>query len=89
MTTLARHGSDHLGGSDPRCRIAYFRAENGIVTDAMMDSMRRRFGPTAVVVEIPDAGHHVMIDQPLALVVGIRTVLASWDVEDSVAGMPG
>jgi len=42
-----------------------------------------------VVVEIPDAGHHVMIDQPLALVVGIRTVLASWDVEDSVAGMPG
>ncbi|ANS26131.1 hydrolase [Rhodococcus opacus] len=86
---FARHGSDHLGGSDPRCRIAYFRAENGIVTDAMMDGMRRRFGPTAVVVEIPDAGHHVMIDQPLALVVGIRTVLASWDVEDSVAGMPG
>ncbi|KAF0958435.1 alpha/beta fold hydrolase [Rhodococcus sp. T7] len=85
---FAREGSGHLGASDPRCRLAYFRAENGIVTDEMMDSMRSRFGPTAVVVEIPDAGHHVMIDQPLALVVGIRTVLASWDVEDSVTGMP-
>ncbi|BAH53445.1 alpha/beta fold hydrolase [Rhodococcus opacus] len=86
---FSREGSGHLGSSDPRCRLAYFRAENGIVTDAMMDDMRRRFGPTALVVEIPDAGHHVMIDQPLALVVGIRTVLASWDSDDSVAGMPG
>ncbi|WP_072688994.1 alpha/beta fold hydrolase [Rhodococcus marinonascens] len=86
---FTRDSSDHLGGSDPRCRIAYFRAENGIIDDAMMDSMRRRFGPAALVAEIPAAGHHVMIDQPLALVAGIRTVLASWDAEDAVSGMPG
>ncbi|MCQ4121491.1 alpha/beta fold hydrolase [Rhodococcus tibetensis] len=85
---FARSSSDHLGGADPRCRIAFFRAENGIVDDATMESMRARFGPTALVVDIPDAGHHVMVDQPLALVVGIRTVLASWDAEDSVTGMP-
>ncbi|AOW91687.1 alpha/beta hydrolase [Rhodococcus sp. WMMA185] len=87
-TVFNRSGSDHLHGSDPRCRIAYFRAENGIIDDAMMDSMRRRFGPAAVVAEIPAAGHHVMIDQPLALVAGIRTVLAAWDAEDAVSGMP-
>jgi pimeloyl-ACP methyl ester carboxylesterase len=29
-------------------------------------------------VEIPEANHHVMIDQPLALVSALRTVLAAW-----------
>ncbi|MFZ2175083.1 MAG: alpha/beta hydrolase [Rhodococcus sp. (in: high G+C Gram-positive bacteria)] len=86
---FAREDGSQLGRSEPRCRIAYFRAENGIVTDELMADMRERFGPTALMIDIPDAGHHVMIDQPLALVVGIRTVLASWDVEDHVVRMPG
>ncbi|MDV7357274.1 alpha/beta hydrolase [Rhodococcus oxybenzonivorans] len=85
---FARSGSDRLVAAEPRCRIAYFRAENGIVDEEMMKTIRARFGPTALVTDIPDAGHHVMIDQPLALVVGIRTVLASWGAEDSVTGMP-
>jgi len=29
-------------------------------------------------IEIPDSHHHVMIDQPLALVAALRTLLASW-----------
>ena len=29
-------------------------------------------------VEIPDSHHHVMIDQPLALVAALRTLLATW-----------
>jgi len=28
--------------------------------------------------DLPDAGHHPMLDQPLALVTGIRTLLAFW-----------
>lgn len=45
---------------------------------------RRRAGlrssfPSAVIeVEIPDAQHHIMIDQPLALVSAIRALLAAW-----------
>lgn len=66
-----------------RCRTAYFRAENGIVSDQLMDSTRVLLGPEAVVVELPAAGHHVMIDQPLQLVTGIRTVLSAWAVADS------
>ena len=85
---MSRGGSEHLGADDPRCRIAYFRAEHGIISDAVMADMRERFGPTAIVAEIPDAGHHVMIDQPLPLVAGIRTVLAAWASEDRVAGLP-
>jgi pimeloyl-ACP methyl ester carboxylesterase len=30
------------------------------------------------VIAIPDSAHHVMIDQPLALISAIRTLLASW-----------
>jgi pimeloyl-ACP methyl ester carboxylesterase len=30
------------------------------------------------VVDLPDAGHHPMLDQPLALVTGLRTLLAFW-----------
>jgi len=32
----------------------------------------------AIEFDIPDAHHHVLIDQPLALVTAIRAVLATW-----------
>ena len=31
-----------------------------------------------VEIEIPDAHHHIMIDQPLALVAALRALLAAW-----------
>lgn len=77
---FTRSGGDTLAIAQPRCRIAYFRAQHGIVSDELMEHMRDRFGPSSIVAEIPDAGHHAMIDQPLALVTGIRTVLAAWSV---------
>jgi len=47
--------------------------------------MRRRraaeasfLGPEVPEIEIPDSEHHVMIDQPLALVAALRTLLAVW-----------
>jgi pimeloyl-ACP methyl ester carboxylesterase len=33
---------------------------------------------TVTEIEIPDSHHHVMIDQPLALVAALRTLLATW-----------
>ena len=41
--------------------------------------MYDRLGRAAPVIEIPAAGHHVMLDEPLALVTGIRTLLSDWD----------
>ncbi|MDN5546935.1 MAG: alpha/beta hydrolase, partial [Rhodococcus sp. (in: high G+C Gram-positive bacteria)] len=58
--------------------------ENGIVSDRLMEHMRGLFGPEAIVAEIPEAGHHVMIDQPLQLVTGVRTVLSAWAVASQV-----
>jgi pimeloyl-ACP methyl ester carboxylesterase len=36
------------------------------------------FPPGMIEIEIPDAHHHIMIDQPLALVAAIRALLAAW-----------
>jgi pimeloyl-ACP methyl ester carboxylesterase len=61
------------------CRVAFFRAENGMIDAAMERVIYVGLGRIAPVIEIPQAGHHVMLDQPLALVTGIRTLLGEWD----------
>lgn len=61
------------------CRVALFRAENGRLSKEMSDVMYDRLGRAAPVIEIPAAGHHMMLDQPLALVTGLRTVLSDWE----------
>jgi pimeloyl-ACP methyl ester carboxylesterase len=61
------------------CRVALFHAENGIVPPQTTELMYDSLGQLAPVIEIPAAGHHVMLDQPIALVTGIRTLLADWD----------
>ena len=62
-----------------RCRIALFRAENGIVTPDIAEYMYELLGRNAPVIEIPEAYHHIMLDQPLLLVTGLRTLLADWE----------
>ncbi len=62
-----------------RCRVAIFRSEYGMVTDDMDEMIFDRLGRVAPTIDIPGAGHHVMMDQPLALVTGIRTLLADWE----------
>ena len=61
------------------CRVALFRAEHGMVSPQMGEVMYDRLGRIAPVIEVPAAGHHVMLDQPIALVTGIRTLLSDWD----------
>jgi len=59
--------------------VALFRAEHGMVSTEMSDVMYDRLGRVAPVIEIPAASHHVMLDQPIALVAAIRTLLSDWD----------
>jgi pimeloyl-ACP methyl ester carboxylesterase len=61
------------------CRVALFRAQRGLVSEQMGEVMYDRLGRDAPLIEIPDAGHHIMLDQPLALVTGLRTLLADWE----------
>jgi pimeloyl-ACP methyl ester carboxylesterase len=64
------------------CRVALFRAEHGLVTPQQGEVLYDRLGRVAPVIEIPVAGHHIMLDQPVALVAALRTLLADWDHSD-------
>lgn len=59
-------------------RIALIRGERGLLTSDMVDSALRRNGHFFPDIEIPDAGHHIMLDQPLALVAALRTLIEAW-----------
>ncbi len=61
------------------CRVALFRADFGLVTADIGDYMYERLGRTAPVIEVPSAHHHLMLDQPLAFVTGLRTLLQDWE----------
>jgi len=70
------------------CRAAFFRAEHGILSAEMSDLIYDRLGRVAPVIEIPVAGHHVMLDQPVALVAALRTLLSDWDHSRPVEARP-
>ena len=63
-----------------KCRVALLRGELSVVVppdtaDYMYDLMDRN----APVVSIPQAYHHLILDQPLAFVAALRTLLADWE----------
>lgn len=65
--------------SEVRCRLALLRSENGLVTEDIGASMYERMGRVTPVIEIPEAGHHAMLDEPLILLTALRSLLADWD----------
>jgi pimeloyl-ACP methyl ester carboxylesterase len=63
-----------------KCRIAIFRGENSVLLPPEIgEYMFNLLGRAAPVVEIPQAQHHVMLDQPLAFVAALRALLADWE----------
>jgi pimeloyl-ACP methyl ester carboxylesterase len=65
--------------SEITCRFALLRAEHGLVTPDIGAAMYDALGRVAPVIELPDAGHHPMLDVPLVLLTAVRTLLADWD----------
>ena len=65
--------------ADVSCRLALLRSEYGLVTPDIGASMYEKLGRVTPVIEIPEAGHHAMLDQPLLLLTALRTLLADWD----------
>jgi pimeloyl-ACP methyl ester carboxylesterase len=60
-------------------RLAILRAEHGLITREIAVGMLSSYGRAAPVVELPGTGHHVPLDDPIALVVALRTMIAAWD----------
>lgn len=62
-----------------RCRLALLACEQGLVSADIGAYMYELLGRNAPVIAIPEAGHHLMLDQPLLLITALRTLLADWD----------
>jgi pimeloyl-ACP methyl ester carboxylesterase len=62
-----------------RCRAALiFGEKSALVSRDTASYMSSLMGPHAPIVEVPEAQHHVMLDQPLAFVAALRMLLQSW-----------
>jgi pimeloyl-ACP methyl ester carboxylesterase len=61
------------------CGLAFIRgAESSLVTDRIWSHIRAIAPPGTPLISLPEAQHHLLLDQPLATVTAIRAVLASW-----------
>jgi pimeloyl-ACP methyl ester carboxylesterase len=62
------------------CPMAIIRGEHSILTrGAMHARFMATLSPDTPDIEIPDAYHHVMVDQPIATVAAIRALIAGWN----------
>jgi hypothetical protein len=102
QTRLSSSGDDNTG-TEPGNPLQYLSVETVRALDlklsfvvgetsALMDAgilgyNRLLLGDEIAIVEIRNAAHHIMVDQPLALVAAIETTLAEW--RRSVLAAPG
>lgn len=62
-----------------KCPVALIWGERSqLMPPARVARMRAALPPESPAVAIPDADHHVMVDQPLAFVGALRGLLAGW-----------
>ncbi len=61
------------------CRLALMHGQlSDLVTPEVQEYMEELTGRNAPMVEIPQAHHHIPLDQPLALIAAVRAILADW-----------
>lgn len=76
---FGKNHSDDLREMKGRKALIY-GARSTLVTRQVATYMGGLMGPDAPVIEIPEAYHHLILDQPLAFVSTLRTLLATWRV---------
>lgn len=57
------------------CPAVFLRCERGIVGEQMAADVQAALDQRGVYIELAEAGHHPMLDHPLALVAALRTIL--------------
>ncbi len=67
-----------------RCPLAYVYGERStLLGDEVLAHLRELARPDMPLIGVPDADHHLLIDQPLAFVAALRGLLARWPGEAS------
>jgi pimeloyl-ACP methyl ester carboxylesterase len=65
--------------NDPPCPIGFIYGERSpLATPAIVAAQRASAPAGTPSIGIPEAWHHVMLDQPIALVVALRSLAALW-----------
>jgi len=74
-----RREPTHLRDS-AECPLAFFRgSDSSLVTEEIWAFMRDIFGPDTPMISIPDAQHHLILDQPIAVASALVTLFeAGW-----------
>jgi pimeloyl-ACP methyl ester carboxylesterase len=63
-----------------RRRVALLRGEHSVVVPQdTAEYMYELMGRVSPVVTIPEAHHHLILDQPLSFIAALRTLLADWE----------
>ena len=65
--------------ANARCRLAIVHGEmSTVLTPEELDAQRSQAPAGTAFVGIPNAGHHIMVDQPIALTVALRSLVETW-----------
>lgn len=74
-----RHGDPMIGLESARCPVAIiWGSQSRLVDEGVIAWQRSKAPPGTASIEIPEAGHHLMLDQPIAFVTALRALLAGW-----------
>lgn len=74
-TTLASTLTEIAGSGLP---VALIACEDGMISPAGARALRDATAGAVPIVDLPNAGHHPMLDEPLALLAALRSILAIW-----------
>jgi pimeloyl-ACP methyl ester carboxylesterase len=70
--------SEYLAST--QCRVAMLRGELSLMVPPEIEEyMYELLDRNAPIVEIPQAHHHLILDQPLAFIAAVRALLADWE----------
>lgn len=60
------------------CPVALVRGDRGMATTDITTNVAERLGGHVPVTVVRDCGHHVMLDQPVALVAALQALVGEW-----------
>jgi pimeloyl-ACP methyl ester carboxylesterase len=75
----------HAGLGEAGCPIAFIYGDRSDIFNEQTKAYVASAYPEHPRIEIPNAAHHVMLDQPLALVAALRSLLSVWPARNEAA----
>ncbi len=64
--------------ADAACPVALLRGDRGMASRDITDVVAQRLGGHVPVTVVRDSGHHLMLDQPVALVAALQALVGEW-----------